>query len=675
MSRAETDWVIALAGNPNVGKSTLFNRMTGLKQHTGNWPGKTVELAQGVAKADRSVRVVDLPGTYSLMAHSREEELARDFLLFERVDVVVAVCDATCLARNLNLALQALETGKRVVVCVNLLDEARRGRISIDLRRLEALLGVPVVGASARSNQGVEELLRRARTCPLPRFAPPVAYPAPVARAVDAVAARLNGGSLDRRYLAMRLLDGGEAFWKRAQAQLGVPEEALRQARKERAALLAAGYDEDTWSDAVVAAIYRRADEIAAQTVRHADARRLEGQRAVDRLVTSRRAGIPLMLLLLMLVFYLTIAGANAPSQWLSQHLLGLQGGFFSALQAWGAPLWLADALVNGVYRTLAWVVSAMLPPMAIFFPLFTLLEDLGYLPRVAFNLDGALRRCRACGKQALTMAMGFGCNAVGVMGCRIIDSPRERLVAILTNSLVPCNGRFPLLLLLIAMFFSGANSVATAVLLTAAVALGVFATFFASWLLSRTVLRGMPSAFALELPPYRRPQVGKVIVRSVLDRTVFVLGRAALVAAPAGLVLWLMANARAGGMSLLAHGIAFFDPFARWIGLDGTLFMAFLLGFPANEIVLPIALMGYLAEGALVEAGDALQLRALLLANGWTLETAVCTLLFSLMHWPCSTTCLTIYRETRSWKWTLLAMALPTAMGLSACALAARIL
>ena len=257
-------------------------------------------------------------------------------------------------------------------------------------------------------------------------------------------------------------------------------------------------------------------------------------------------------------------------------------------------------------------------------------------------------------------------------MGCRIIDSPRERLVAILTNSLVPCNGRFPLLLLLIAMFFAGNNFVVTAVLLTAAVALGVFATFFASWLLSLTVLRGMPSAFALELPPYRRPQVGKVIVRSVLDRTAFVLGRAAMVAAPAGLLLWLMANVRVGGASLLAHGIAFFDPFAHWIGLDGTLFMAFLLGFPANEIVLPIALMGYLAEGALVETGDTLQLRAVLLANGWTLETAVCTLLFSLMHWPCSTTCLTIYRETRSWKWTLLAIFLPTALGLSACALAA---
>ena len=578
MSRADTSCVIALAGNPNVGKSTLFNRITGLRQHTGNWPGKTVEIAQGTAKADGSVRVVDLPGAYSLMAHSKEEEVARDFLLFERVDVVVVVCDATCLARNLNLALQALEMGKRCVVCVNLLDEAQRNHISLDLPRLEALLGVPVVGASARGNRGVGELLRRARDCPAPRRAPDIEYPASIARAVDAVAAHMSAGAWNQRYIALRLLEGDMTFAARVRAQSGLSEAALRQARLERERLRQAGYDEDTWN----------------------------------------------------------------------------------------------DALANGVYRTLAWVVSVMLPPMAIFFPLFTLLEDLGYLPRVAFNLDGALRRCRACGKQALTMAMGFGCNAVGVMGCRIIDSPRERLVAILTNSLVPCNGRFPLLLLLIAMFFAGNNFVVTAVLLTAAVALGVFATFFASWLLSRTVLRGMPSAFALELPPYRRPQVGKVIVRSVLDRTAFVLGRAAMVAAPAGLLLWLMANVRVGGASLLAHGIAFFDPFAHWIGLDGTLFMAFLLGFPANEIVLPIALMGYLAEGALVETGDTLQLRAILLANGWTLETAVCTLLFSLMHWPCSTTCLTIYRETRSWKWTLLAIFLPTALGLSACALAA---
>ena len=672
MSRADTSCVIALAGNPNVGKSTLFNRITGLRQHTGNWPGKTVEIAQGTAKADGSVRVVDLPGAYSLMAHSKEEEVARDFLLFERVDVVVVVCDATCLARNLNLALQALEMGKRCVVCVNLLDEAQRNHISLDLPRLEALLGVPVVGASARGNRGVGELLRRARDCPAPRRAPDIEYPTPIARAVDAVAAHMSAGAWNQRYIALRLLEGDMTFAARVRAQSGLPEAALRQARLERERLRQAGYDEDTWNDALVAAIYRRADAIAAQVVKEAPAARLEWQRAMDRLVTSRRAGIPLMLLLLTLVFFLTIAGANAPSQWLSRHLLGLQGDLLAGLLAWGAPEWLADVLANGVYRTLAWVVSVMLPPMAIFFPLFTLLEDLGYLPRVAFNLDGALRRCRACGKQALTMAMGFGCNAVGVMGCRIIDSPRERLVAILTNSLVPCNGRFPLLLLLIAMFFAGNNFVVTAVLLTAAVALGVFATFFASWLLSLTVLRGMPSAFALELPPYRRPQVGKVIVRSVLDRTAFVLGRAAMVAAPAGLLLWLMANVRVGGASLLAHGIAFFDPFAHWIGLDGTLFMAFLLGFPANEIVLPIALMGYLAEGALVETGDTLQLRAVLLANGWTLETAVCTLLFSLMHWPCSTTCLTIYRETRSWKWTLLAIFLPTALGLSACALAA---
>ena len=545
MSRADTSCVIALAGNPNVGKSTLFNRITGLRQHTGNWPGKTVEIAQGTAKADGSVRVVDLPGAYSLMAHSKEEEVARDFLLFERVDVVVVVCDATCLARNLNLALQALEMGKRCVVCVNLLDEAQRNHISLDLPRLEALLGVPVVGASARGNRGVGELLRRARDCPAPRRAPDIEYPTPIARAVDAVAAHMSAGAWNQRYIALRLLEGDMTFAARVRAQSGLPEAALRQARLERERLRQAGYDEDTWNDALVAAIYRRADAIAAQVVKEAPAARLEWQRAMDRLVTSRRAGIPLMLLLLTLVFFLTIAGANAPSQWLSRHLLSLQGDLLAGLLAWGAPEWLADALANGVYRTLAWVVSVMLPPMAIFFPLFTLLEDLGYLPRVAFNLDGALRRCRACGKQALTMAMGFGCNAVGVMGCRIIDSPRERLVAILTNSLVPCNGRFPLLLLLIAMFFAGNNFVVTAVLLTAAVALGVFATFFASWLLSLTVLRGMPSAFALELPPYRRPQVGKVIVRSVLDRTAFVLGRAAMVAAPAGLLLWLMATAR----------------------------------------------------------------------------------------------------------------------------------
>ena len=448
MSRADTSCVIALAGNPNVGKSTLFNRITGLRQHTGNWPGKTVEIAQGTAKADGSVRVVDLPGAYSLMAHSKEEEVARDFLLFERVDVVVVVCDATCLARNLNLALQALEMGKRCVVCVNLLDEAQRNHISLDLPRLEALLGVPVVGASARGNRGVGELLRRARDCPAPRGAPDIEYPAPIARAVDAVAAHMSAGAWNQRYIALRLLEGDGAFLDRLSAALewdpradaalwGAVEEA-------RADLERQGLGGGAWCERVVSALVETAEAIGAASVTQLRSAAGRREQRLDRLLTSRATGIPLMLLLLAGVLWLTITGANYPSQLLSDGLFWVQDRLSDLFAYLNAPAWLHGALVLGVYRVLAWVVSVMLPPMAIFFPLFTLLEDFGYLPRVAFVLDHAFQRAKACGKQALTMCMGFGCNAAGVVGCRIIDSPRERLIAILTNNFVPCNGRFP---------------------------------------------------------------------------------------------------------------------------------------------------------------------------------------------------------------------------------------
>ena len=399
--------------------------------------------------------------------------------------------------------------------------------------------------------------------------------------------------------------------------------------------------------------------------------------RRLDRIFTSRATGIPVMLALLAGVFWLTIQGANYPSQLLSDGLFWLQDRLTDLFTYWNAPEWLHGALVLGVYRVLAWVVSVMLPPMAIFFPIFTLLEDFGYLPRVAFVLDHAFQKARACGKQALTMAMGFGCNAAGVVGCRIIDSPRERLIAMLTNSFVPCNGRFPTLIAIITMFFTGTGAgpgrpLLSALLLTGVIVLGVFLTFQVSRLLSATVLKGVPSSFTLELPPYRRPRVGQVIVRSVLDRTLFVLGRAVMIAAPAGLLIWVLANVQVGGVSLLAYCTGFLDPLGRALGMDGVILAAFILGFPANEIVIPIMLMAYLATGSLTGYESLDALRTLLTDQGWTWLTAVCTTIFSLVHWPCSTTCMTIRKESGSWKWTLLGFALPTAIGMALCFLVA---
>ena len=393
---------------------------------------------------------------------------------------------------------------------------------------------------------------------------------------------------------------------------------------------------------------------------------------AADRLLTGRLVGIPLMLVLLLCVLWLTIYGANYPSELLSNLLFGLEEPLARTLSGF-LPTGVVHLLVWGVYRVLAWVVSVMLPPMAIFFPLFTLLEDAGYLPRVAFNLDAGFKKCCACGKQALTMCMGIGCNAAGVIGCRIIDSPRERMIAVLTNSFVPCNGRFPMLISIITMFFiAGTGSITaslvSAAMLTAVILLGVMMTFAVSWLLSKTLLKGLPSSFTLELPAYRRPQIGQVIIRSVFDRTLFVLGRAVTVAAPAGLIIYVMANCTVGNVTLLAHCASFLDPFARCIGIDGVILMAFILGFPANEIVIPIVIMAYMSTGTLTELGSLENLRTLLVNNGWTWLTAACTMLFSLMHWPCSTTLLSIKKETGSWRWTAVGFLLPTLSGIVIC-------
>lgn len=378
------------------------------------------------------------------------------------------------------------------------------------------------------------------------------------------------------------------------------------------------------------------------------------------------------MLLLLGIILWITIAGANYPSDLLGNALFRLGDLFSAGLSYINAPEWLIGVLIDGIYKVLAWVVSVMLPPMAIFFPLFTLLEDFGYLPRAAFNLDRCFRCANACGKQAITMAMGFGCNACGVTGCRIIDSPRERLIAVITNNLVPCNGRFPTIIAVITMFFVVSEgiggTVLSAVILLGVIVLGVLMTLLMSWILSRTVLRGVSSSFTLELPPYRRPQLSKVIVRSVLDRTIFVLGRACTAAAPCGLIIWLLANINVGGTALLAHISGFLDPLGSLMGLDGVILLAFILGFPANEIVVPIIIMTYLAQGTLVDISDTAQLYALFTENGWTLTTALCMIIFTLFHFPCATTCMTIKKETGSLKWTALSFALPTLCGMVLC-------
>ena len=678
------DKIIAIAGNPNVGKSTLFNNLTGMNQHTGNWPGKTVTNAQGYCKTrEHSYVLVDIPGTYSLMAHSTEEEVARNFICFGGSDGVVVVCDATCLERNLNLVLQTMEISDRVLVCVNLMDEAARKNITIDLKGLSEKLGVPVAGTIARKKQSLDQLMKQLdglvegtqTASPYQVEYSPIIEQA-IAMAEPAVKGRVEG-KVNSRWLTLKLLDSDPSLMKELREYLDedileVPEIslALSQAREHLAKY---GITNEILKDRIVAALVASAEKICRDTVQFHKNGYNEGDRKLDKILTSRFTGYPVMIGMLAVVFWLTITGANYPSQMLADALFRLQDQLTKAFLAVGAPPWLHGLLILGVYRVLAWVVSVMLPPMAIFFPLFTLLEDSGYLPRIAYNLDKPFKSCHACGKQALTMCMGFGCNAAGIVGCRIIDSPRERLIAMITNNFVPCNGRFPTLIAIISMFFVGVSggafdSMLSALLLTLFIVLGVCMTFAVSKVLSMTVLKGIPSSFTLELPPYRRPQIGKVIVRSVFDRTLFVLGRAIAVAAPAGLLIWIMANVQLDGITLLAHFSGFLDPFARLLGMDGVILMAFILGLPANEIVIPIIIMAYMAQGSLLEFDSLAQLRDLLVNNGWTWITAVSTMLFSLMHWPCTTTLLTIRKESGSLKWTAMSFLVPTVCGIVLC-------
>lgn len=574
------DRVIALVGNPNVGKSTLFNTLTGLNRHTGNWTGKTVDIEQGRYQyKGRGYILVDLPGTYSFHSNSEEEKITVDFLQACRPDCILIVADATCLPRNISFALQVMENFSSVCLCVNLMDEAAKWNMEPDLHILQKNLGIPVVGASAGIGEGLDRV----------------------------------------RELIRNLCDG---FSVSAPVQVSgrTPEAYLK-----------------------------AAEEISKRCLPGFESRKIQ---KFDRIALGKFTGPVLLFFLLMAVFWLTMVGANYPSQLLQTVFSAAEGALKNALRYF--PAWLTDLFIDGIFHTTANVVSVMLPPMLIFFPLFSFLEDLGYLPRAAFLADRCFEHCGSCGKQALTMSMGFGCNAVGVMGTRIISSKRERFLAIVTNSLVPCNGRFPTLIALICLLCRNSMLSQTG-LLAGLLLLSMAATLLFTKILSSAVIKGEPSTFILEIPPYRKPNIRKILSSALWEKTAFVLTRAVAVAAPTGAVVWLLQRVTVQGMPLLSYASSWLDAPASLFGLHGAIILAFILSFPANELFIPMYLLITSAPNASFEPL-------------WPVHTLICTLIFVLFHWPCSTTCMTIRKETGSWKAVLLSALVPTVAGLSLC-------